>query len=90
MGRYKSVLMAERDAKDFPYHVDVPVPPMGFGKQMDVIESWLRQTLDNEWRQHGSGSRGYHVARYMFRTKTDSDLFEAAWTAGIFSGLPGG
>lgn len=32
MGRYKSVLMAEQDARDFPHHVLVPVPPNGLGK----------------------------------------------------------
>lgn len=88
MGRYKSVLMAEKDAKDFPYHVDVPVPPMGLGKQMDVIEAWLRQVMGAEWREHGAGGGHNHVARYMFRTRMDAERFEAAWRAGNFSASP--
>ena len=35
MGRYKSVLMAERDARDFPHHVELPIPPFGLGKRLD-------------------------------------------------------
>lgn len=85
MGRYKSVLMAQRDAREYPYHVDMPVPPMGLGKQMDAIESWLRGALGDNWRKHGAGVGSAHVARYMFRSRTEADLFEAAWTAGTFS-----
>ena len=85
MGRYKSLLMAEKDARAFPHHVEVPVPPMGLGKQVDLIETWLRQTLGDEWRHHGSGGGRNHVARFMFRSRMDAELFEAAWKAGMFS-----
>ena len=85
MGRYKSMLMAEKDARAFPYHVDIPVPPMGLGKQLDLMEDWLRQTLGAEWRHHGSGGGRNHVARFMFRSRMDAELFEAACKAGMFS-----
>lgn len=82
MGRYKSVLTAEADAKAFPHHVDVPVPPAGLGKQIDIIKSWLSQALGAEWRHHGSGRGSSHVARFMFRSRTDAELFEVAWKGG--------
>jgi len=81
--------MAEKDAKAYPHHVDVPVPPIGFGKQMDIIESWLRKALGAEWRQHGTGAGHNHAARFMFRTRSDAQLFEAAWKAGELTQLKG-
>lgn len=83
MGRYKSVLMATLDARDYPHHVDVPVPGMGLGKQLDDLENWLRQTFGAEWRQHGARTGGVHVARFMFRSCSDAELFEAALAAGL-------
>jgi len=83
MGRYKSVLMAEADAKAFPYHVDVPVPGNGLGKQMDRMADWLRGAFGAEWRAHGAVAGGIHVARYMFRTQMDADAFRRALDDGL-------
>jgi hypothetical protein len=78
LGRYKSVLRAQADARAFPYHVDIPVPPLGLGGRMDIIERWLRQSLGSDWRHHGAASGRAHVARFMFRTPTDAAAFENA------------
>ncbi len=83
MGRYKSVLMAQRDARSFPFHVDVNVPPLGLGKQIDVMTAWLDKRIGADWRCHGKQEAGVHVARYMFRTQSDADAFGAALAAGL-------
>jgi hypothetical protein len=88
MGRYKSVLMAARDAKEFPHHVDVPVPGNGLGKQMDWMAEWLRREFGAEWRSHGAVPAGVHVSRYMFRTRMEAEKFESAWRQGCFSEQP--
>lgn len=83
MGRYKSVLMAESDAKAFPHHVDVPVPGNGLGQQMDRMADWLRRAVGDEWRAHGARAGGAHLARYMFRTQKDADAFRRALDEGF-------
>jgi len=82
MGRYKSVLMAEKDARAFPFHVDVEVPPMGLGKQMDVMADWLAAHVGDDWRRHGQCGGGGHVSRYMFRSRADAEAFAAALADG--------
>ncbi len=85
MGRYKSVLMAERDARSFPHHVDVIVPPMGLGKQMDVMAAWLQANCSAGWRSHGKRAAGVHIARYMFEARTEAEAFEAVRATGLFT-----
>lgn len=85
MGRYKSLLMAEKDARDFPFHVDVEVPPMGLGSQMDIMSAWLAGNLGGAWRSHGLRAGGRDVSRYMFRTPADAEAFAAALGAGTFT-----
>lgn len=87
MGRYKSVLMAKRDARQFPYHVDVPVPPEGLGTRLDVMSDWLVGTFGWNWRCHGGTAKGIHVARFMFRTQTDAAAFEEGLRCNLF-GVP--
>ena len=82
MGRYKSVLMAEKDARDFPHHVGVPVPPTGLGKRMDVIAAWLDTNIGPDWRSHGNWEKGVHTSRYMFRSIEDARAFSLALTSG--------
>ena len=78
MGRYKSVLMAEKDARDFPHHVELPIPPFGLGKRLDIIAAWLNTHIGPEWRSHSHLEKGEHTARYMFRSEEDAAEFETA------------
>jgi hypothetical protein len=78
MGRYKSVLMAEKDAREFPHHVSVPVPPCGMGGRMEVIAAWLRANVGEEWRSHGSWKGGEQSSRYMFRAFEAAERFRCA------------
>jgi hypothetical protein len=64
--------------------VDVPVPGLGLGSRLGLIEDWLVKELGNNWRQHGTNAGGVHVARYMFKSRNDADAFEAAWRGGAF------
>ena len=65
MGRYKSVLMAEKDARDFPHHVELPIPPYGLGKRLDVIATWLNRNIGPDWRSHSHLEKGEHTALYI-------------------------
>ena len=78
MGRYKSVLMAEKDARDFPHHVELPIQPFGLGKRLDVIAAWLNTNIGPDWRSHSHLEKGEHTARYMFRSEDDAAEFETA------------
>jgi hypothetical protein len=73
MGRYKSVLMAEKDAREFPHHVELPIPPFGLGKRLDIIAAWLDTNIGSEWRSHSHLEKGEHTARYMFRSEQDAN-----------------
>ena len=75
MGRYKSVLMAEKDARDFPHHVELPIPPFGLGKRLDIIAAWLNTNIGTDWRSHSHLEKGEHTARYMFRSEQDANWF---------------
>ena len=86
MGRYKSVLMADRDARDFPHHVCVPVPPTGLGKRMDVLANWLDTHIGRDWRSHGDRIEGVHCARYMFLSPEAASRFRNALEEGDLSG----
>jgi hypothetical protein len=78
MGRYKSVLMAEKDAREFPHHVEFPIPPLGLGKRLDVIAAWLDTNIGPDWRSHSHFAKGGHTASYMFRTEDVADRFRSA------------
>ncbi len=78
MGRYKSVLMAEKDARDFPHHVELPIPPFGLGKRLDIIAAWLNTHIGPDWRSHSHLEKGEHTARYMFRSEQDAERFRSA------------
>lgn len=82
MGRYKSVLMAARDAKAFPHHVEVPVPDHGMGRRMDVIAQWLNRRVGTQWRSHGQWNGGEQISRYMFCEAGNAEMFRAALESG--------
>lgn len=82
MGRYKSVLMAEQDARDFPHHVFVSVPPNGLGKRMDTIAAWIDLNVGAGWRMHGHLGKDGHMACYMFRSEGAAGVFRLALEAG--------
>ena len=76
MGRYKSILKAESDARRLPYTVDIPVPGTGLGKQMDEMTDWLLTHAKCEWAEHGRLGERQHVARYYFESPWDAHAFE--------------
>jgi len=76
MGRYKSVLMAEKDARNFAYTVDISVPGKGLGLRMDEMANWLKANAKAEWAEHGKMVEGRHVARYYFKSPWDAQAFE--------------
>ncbi len=78
MGRYKSVLMAEKDARDFPHHVELPISPFGLGKRLDIIAAWLNTNIGPGWRSHSHLEKGEHTALYMFRRGADAKRFRSA------------
>jgi len=70
--------MANKDAQEFPYHVEMPIPPSGLGKRLDIIAAWLNTSMGPDWRSHSHLERGEHRARYMFHTLTAATLFDSA------------
>lgn len=81
MGRYKSVLMAKKDAREFPYHVELPIPPTGLGMRLDIIAAWININIGPDWRMHSHLERGEHTALYMFQSNEDAARFRLALTS---------
>ncbi|KDA01284.1 hypothetical protein [Hyphomonas oceanitis] len=82
MGRYKSVLMAKKDAREFPYRVALPIPPTGHGKRLDIIAAWINTNIGPDWRMHSHLERGEHMALYMFRTEQLASHYRQALSSG--------
>ncbi|MEM7662775.1 MAG: hypothetical protein AAF292_11035 [Pseudomonadota bacterium] len=82
MGRYKSQLNADRDAKLFPHAVDIPVPNRGLGNRMDVMDEWCADHVLDQWASHGVRVEYEHRSRYYFH-----DPHKAALFAETFDGI---
>lgn len=76
MGRYKSVLQADSDARRFSYAVDLPVPPKGLGRHLDDIAYWLNSHAKGRWATHSKTQNYIHLARYYFESPWDAHAFE--------------
>lgn len=76
MGRYKSVLQAEQDAREMPFTVDIPVPGDGLGRRMNSFDNWLCIHAKGYWAQHSKTIDRQHFARYYFSSPWDAKNFE--------------
>jgi hypothetical protein len=66
MTRYKGRTSFKSIERDFPHHVDMPVPEGGLGKKLDTMYAW-HQTRGIE-AMHGRGRRenGRDIIRWCF------------------------
>jgi hypothetical protein len=86
MGRYKSILKAENDARRLFHTVDIPVPGHGLGKRLDDMTDWLLKNAKCEWATHGHLEQGRHIARYYFESPWDAHRFEGQFAQDAGSG----
>lgn len=77
MGRYKSLLLAEIDARRFEHAVDILVPGTGLGKQLDVMTLWCKRNCRrDDWAEHGHRRSDFtHYARFYFIYPNIADAF---------------
>ena len=55
MPRFKSVTTKQAAERRFAFHVDVPVPADGLGRDLDAMLAWLRRF---DWDKHGHSEPG--------------------------------
>ena len=74
------------DPHSFPATVDVPVPPTGFGDNLDKMRAWCAEQFgDDQWAQHITtvawppSAPGVDVARFCFADEAQADQFERRW-----------
>lgn len=78
MPRYKDLLTTTLLQKEYPYTVEVAVPPMGFRLRLNLIEHWLTDILpDEDFGRWGRRRENQDYAVWAFREKTIADAFQA-------------
>lgn len=77
MGRYKSLLTSQIDARRFEHAVDIEVPGRGLGRQLDVMNDWCNSRCNNDqWANHGYMSLDHiHFTRFYFTYPNVADDF---------------
>jgi len=76
MVRYRELRTIAQLEKEFPYQVEIVVPPGGLGRRLDEIESWLAANVQREdFARWGRRRDGKDVAVWGFRTATLQTIF---------------
>lgn len=73
MARYKGRQSAKQIERDYPHHVDVPIPEGGLGTRLDHMHEWHRA----QGIQSRRGSGGLSCARFCFADTETAEAFRA-------------
>src|SRR5262249_51775601 len=75
MSRYKSRASAKAVEKDFPYHVDIAVPPGGLGTRINEMYAFHSRLGIESKRGHGRHDANGSVIRWCFADKNSAAIF---------------
>lgn len=68
MVRYRELRTIKQLEKEFPYQVELMVPPGGLGQRLDEIESWISRAIARgDFARWGRRRAGQDVAVWGFR-----------------------
>lgn len=77
MVRYRELRSIRQLEKEFPFQVEIVVPPGGLGRRLDEIEAWLAANVPRaEFARWGRQRDGKDVAVWGFR---DEALISDFW-----------
>lgn len=72
--------------REFPYKIDIPVPPTGLGRDLTEMLEWCRERVPQlGWAYHGhtrrlsKGASPIHYTRRYFIDEEDAEAFRQAW-----------
>lgn len=78
MARYKDLLTPALLRKEYPIHVEVPLPPMGFRQRLSLIEQWLTDYCENpDYGRWGTRRDQVDHAVWGFKDETVARAFRA-------------
>ena len=69
----------------FPYRVDLPQLPQGFGQRLNHMHDWCAANARAGWRQYGShakffaGDVPHHYVRFCFMASGEAEAFRLQW-----------
>ncbi|QPC43463.1 hypothetical protein HW532_12630 [Kaustia mangrovi] len=78
MPRLKGAVSSKQIDHDFPYQVELIVPPIGFGKAIDTMHAFPRERAMPFMTRGGRDRRTediFHTARYCFTTMEHAEAF---------------
>jgi hypothetical protein len=78
-------LMRRLYEREYPWRVDVPVPPMGLGMLLDEMLSWCTSNASAKWATHGmsirvAGEAPEHICRFYFFGREDAMSFSSTFS----------
>jgi len=77
MVRYRELRTIAQLEKEFPYIVEVPIPPGGLGRRLDKLEAWLAAQIDRkDFGRWGRWREGRDIAVWAFRDAAIASAFE--------------
>jgi len=75
MVRYKGQVTSRQIDRDFPHQVEIPIPPGGLRKQLDLMYQFCR---GRAFMTRGANRRvGDDAMRWCFADPTEADAFHA-------------
>jgi hypothetical protein len=85
MARYHYETRRDAERK-YPHRVDIPVPPMGLGKQLDDMIEWCGERF-TDWTHAGITDKSrrdaqgipMNFARFYFMDEAAAEEFRARW-----------
>lgn len=87
MVRYRELRTIAQLEKEFPYIVEVPIPPGGLGRRLDKLEAWLVTRIDRkDFGRWGRWREGQDIAVWAFREAAIASAFQRQVSA--LTGLP--
>lgn len=76
MVRYRELRTIAQLEKEFPYVIEVAVPPKGLGRKLDKIETWLSSRVSrHEYGRWGRFRSGTDIAIWAFKDDTLAKRF---------------
>ena len=76
MTRRKGERTSRANERDFPNIVELPVPPNGFGKTLDLIHDFHRERDLEARRGRGQRRNDQDYVRWCFADRADAEAFE--------------
>jgi|GEM_PF-7090504 len=64
--------------QNFPYKVDIPVPPEGLGRRINEMVAWCKENVA-QWESHGRSEGLQDFARFYFMDAKTAEFFATRW-----------